>query len=126
MTYTRTYTEFTPRQVASVAHEAVRQLQRILDEQVNFQWESCSPDLQNSAISGVEKILSGEIKRPEDSHESWMRYKASEGWKYGPVKDFAKKEHPDMVPFDQLPSEQQAKDRLFFAIVLVLGTDLAT
>jgi len=33
------------------------------------------------------------------------------------VKDTEKKEHPCIVPFDQLPREQQAKDYLFRGVV---------
>jgi len=51
------------------------------------------------------------------SHEQWLKEKRDNGWKYGPVKDPDKKEHPCFVPFDKLPREQQAKDYLFKAIV---------
>lgn len=54
---------------------------------------------------------------PEASHISWMNQKVEEGWVYGPVKDPEAKQHPCMVPFDQLPREQQAKDYIFRAVV---------
>ena len=43
--------------------------------------------------------------------------KADEGWKYGPVKDADKKEHPCFLPYHNLPLEQRMKDYLFGAIV---------
>lgn len=43
-----------------------------------------------------------------------------EGWKYGPIKDADKKEHPCMVPFADLPAAQQAKDYIFRAVVHAL------
>ena len=57
---------------------------------------------------------------PEASHISWMKQKAEDGWVYGPVKDPEKKQHPCMVPFDQLPIDQQAKDFIFRSIVHAL------
>lgn len=36
---------------------------------------------------------------------------------YGQVKDANAKTHPCLVPFDQLPRDQQFKDRLFRTIV---------
>jgi hypothetical protein len=36
------------------------------------------------------------------------------------VKNPDKKEHPAIVPFDQLPPQEQAKDRLFRAVVRAL------
>jgi len=58
---------------------------------------------------------------PALSHESWLKEKSDSGWKFGPVKDAEKKEHPCMVPFEALPPEQQMKDILFAAIVRALG-----
>ena len=46
-----------------------------------------------------------------------MMQKTAEGWSWGPVKDPERKQHPCMVPYDQLPQEQRAKDYIFRAIV---------
>jgi hypothetical protein len=54
---------------------------------------------------------------PAASHESWLAEKEATGWKYGPVKDADKKEHPCFVPYNELPPAQQSKDYLFRAIV---------
>jgi hypothetical protein len=53
-------------------------------------------------------------------HEAWCDHKIADGWKYGPVKDAGKKEHPCLVPYDELPPEQKAKDYVFRAIVTSL------
>lgn len=45
------------------------------------------------------------------------RIERAAGWKYGPVKDPERKEHPCFVPYDGLPPEQRAKDYLFRAVV---------
>ena len=50
-------------------------------------------------------------------HDAWSEDKRKEGWKYGPVKDAEKKEHPCLVAFEALPPEQQAKDHLFKSVV---------
>ena len=54
------------------------------------------------------------------SHESWMRQKVTDGWVFGAEKNPDRKEHPCLVPFDQLPREQQAKDFIFRAVVHAL------
>lgn len=51
-------------------------------------------------------------------HDSWLAEKARDGWVYGKVKDADAKTHPCIVPFSQLPVEQQIKDALFRATVL--------
>ena len=47
----------------------------------------------------------------------WLMEKKNAGWTYGETKDPVLKTHPCIVPFDQLPVEQQKKDMLFKAII---------
>lgn len=44
-------------------------------------------------------------------HETWTQARLEEGWKYGPVRDDAKRETPCLVPYDDLPEEEKAYDR---------------
>lgn len=78
-------------------------------------WDD-APDWQrSSALLGVDGVLCGNT--PEQSHESWLAEKRRTGWKYGPVKDPEKREHPCFVPYRELPPEQRAKDALFVSTV---------
>jgi hypothetical protein len=40
---------------------------------------------------------------PENNHDLWAQKRIDEGWRYGPTRDDDAKEHPDLVPYDQLP-----------------------
>jgi hypothetical protein len=83
-----------------------------------------APDWQrSSAINGVAGALAGNT--PEQSHESWLAEKYATGWKYGPVKDPEKKEHPRFVSYAELPPAQQQKDHLFLATVKAMAEALA-
>lgn len=44
-------------------------------------------------------------------HETWAKYRLSEGWTYGPRRDDELKTHPCLVPYDQLPEEEKNYDR---------------
>lgn len=44
-------------------------------------------------------------------HEVWSRNRLEEGWTYGPVRDDANKRTPCLVPYEELPAEEQAYDR---------------
>ena len=54
------------------------------------------------------------------SHESWFEEKKNSGWKFGLVKDAEKKEHPCFVHFEELPTEQKAKDYIFKGVIHAL------
>lgn len=108
-------------EIARVAHEVNRAYCASLGDTSQLPWEE-APDWQKqSAINGVEFHLANPQSKPSDSHESWLREKERDGWKFGPVKDPAKKEHPCFVPYDDLPPEQKAKDYLFLGIVRALA-----
>jgi hypothetical protein len=107
--------------IAKVAHEANRAYCATLGDNSQPAWED-APDWQwsstlNSVIFHLDNLLNGIEPQPSASHESWLKQKTEEGWSYGPVKDPEKKEHPCLVPYEQLPAEQKAKDYIFAGIV---------
>ena len=106
-------------QIARVAHEVNRAYCQALGDMSQPTWEDAPEWQRSSARAGVALHVSGDFG-PEASHKSWMQQKLDEGWIYGPVKDPVRQEHPCMVPFAQLPREQQAKDFIFRAVVHAL------
>lgn len=44
-------------------------------------------------------------------HDRWMDAKLRDGWRLGPKKDSNAKTHPCLVAYDQLPPDEQEKDR---------------
>jgi hypothetical protein len=109
---------------AKVAHEANRAYCLAIGDHVQESWEE-APDWQRkSCLAGVEHHLANPESTPEQSHECWLAEKKSDGWKYGPVKDAEKKEHPCFVPYADLPVAQQVKDYLFRAIVTAVLSEV--
>ena len=106
----------TKEEIARACHEVNRAYCQALGDTSQPAWEDAPEWQRASARLGVELHMSGD-HGPEASHESWMEQKLAEGWKFGPVKNPERKEHPCIVPFDALPREQQAKDFLFRAVV---------
>ena len=104
-------------QVAEICHETNRAYCKALGDTTQTAWEA-APDWQRtSAINGVIFHRNNPEATPASSHNSWLEEKLRNGWVYGPTKDVEKKEHPCCVRFERLPAEQQAKDKLFKAIV---------
>jgi hypothetical protein len=110
----------TPVAIAVVCHEANRALCEAQGDTSQVPWDQ-APDWQKeSAIKGVEFSLANPDAPASASHDSWLAEKERTGWKFGPVKDAEKKEHPCFVPYEQLPIGQQAKDHLFQGVVRAL------
>jgi len=111
----------TVEQIAEICHEANREYCQALGDDSQKSWYHAPKWQKESAVVGVQFHLDNPDAGPQNSHESWLAQKETDGWKYGPVKDADKKEHPCYVPFDQLPLEQQAKDVLFRGVVHALA-----
>ena len=107
----------THEQIAQLAHEVNRAYCEALGDTSQPKWEDAPEWQQKSARLGVDLHTTDPHAGPEASHQSWMQQKIRDGWKYGSVKDPEKKEHPCLVPFEELPKEQQAKDYLFRGVV---------
>ena len=105
--------------IAFVCHEVNKAYCESIGDFSQPSWEDAPAWQRDSARLGVSLHMENDVG-PEASHESWMAQKLADGWAYGPIKDPAVKLHPCIVPFDQLPREQQAKDFIFRAVVHAL------
>lgn len=110
-----------PAEIARVAHDVNRAYRCALGEDAGPTWDEAPEWERESVLAGVMFHLSKPWKGPESSHEAWMAHQIAKGWQYGPTKDAEAKTHPCLVPFAELPVEQQAKDFLFRAIVHALS-----
>lgn len=102
--------------IARATHEVNRAYCLLLGDATHLPWDTAPEWQKSSARSGVIGVAVNNYT-PEQSHDSWSQHKLAEGWKYGPVKDPEKKEHPCLVPYAQLPEEQRIKDHLFTTTV---------
>ena len=64
--------------------------------------------------SGVEltvdiKILTEQLAK--NTHDIWAKNRIAEGWVYGENRDDQKKEHPCLVPYEDLPDNEKQYDR---------------
>lgn len=109
--------------IAKVCHDANRALCQTFDDHTQVPWSMAEDWQRKSAIAGVQFALANPEADAAAQHEAWLADKSAAGWIFGPAKDARLKTHPCMVPYDELPPEQRAKDRLFGAIVKALSQD---
>ena len=44
-------------------------------------------------------------------HDVWARQRLAEGWQYGTERNDERKEHPSLVPYENLPESEKVYDR---------------
>ena len=103
--------------VARTAHQANKAWCEYLGDTSQEDWPHAPEWAQKSAFDGVRFHKENADAGDSASHDNWMAMKLAEGWSYGPVKNPDLKLHHCIVPFSELPPEQQFKDRLFRSVV---------
>lgn len=46
-----------------------------------------------------------------NTHEVWAEGRINDGWAYGAERDDAKKQHPCLLPYEELPESEKEYDR---------------
>jgi hypothetical protein len=107
--------------IARVCHEVNRVWQKEIGEDVSPEWALAPQWQKDSAMKGVDFHFQEKRQGDVESHNSWMKEKLENGWRYGHRKDENDKTHPCLLPFEYLPLEQKIKDSLFASVVQSLA-----
>lgn len=107
-------------QIARVCHEATRHYNEEVHLDPLLPWSYVPAWQKASVIDGVMYVMNYPMTTPAECHENWMKHKLAGGWVYGPEKDAARKTHPCLVPYKELPEAWRAKDVLFVNVVRAL------
>lgn len=67
--------------------------------------------LDTSDILLSEELMELVEQMAKNVHEVWAENRISEGWSYGPERSDTLKQHPCLIPYDELPECEKAYDR---------------
>lgn len=107
----------TIKEIAKVVHNLQSAFCASIGDNTVPTWDNAPDWMKDTTVDGVYALLNEPNAGPGFSHENWMQRKIEEGWIFGDVKDAAKKTHPSLVPFAELPWADQYKDILFVQTV---------
>lgn len=66
-------------------------------------------DTSKVALSSDLRDLLERLAR--NNHDHWAQLRFAEGWRYGSMRNDGKKEHPDLVDYNDLPESEKNYDR---------------
>ena len=103
--------------IAEVMHAAVRAWQKANGQKPSPSWSRAPKWMKESSEASVVWRIANPDAPTSAQHDQWMQQKKADGWKFGKTKDAAKKTHPMMIPYAQLPEFEKRKDALVNAII---------
>ncbi len=62
-------------------------------------------ELPPAVMELVEKLAAS-------NHDNWAQGRIKEGWRYGPARNDELKQHPGLVPYDELSESEKEYDRV--------------
>ena len=68
-----------------------------------------SPDL--TAVEVPKDLINLVEQLAEITHDNWVRQRLADGWVHGTHRNDLLKEHPCIVPYDDLPESEKEYDR---------------
>ena len=104
-------------QIAKTAHLVHITYCKHIGSLTQPEWSEVSPSHKNVVYSSINKIIKGELKSVEDSHDAFVKYKYSQGWGFSETYSLENKTNPRLVAFERLSLEQRIKESLFFECV---------
>ena len=66
-------------------------------------------DMSAVRLDGEMSALTEDLAK--NTHEVWAAQRMAEGWRYGPRRDETRREHPGLVPYEDLPDSEKQYDR---------------
>ena len=106
--------------IAKTCHQVNKAICESMDDFSQKDWSEAADWQKQSAIKGVQFTIDNPNATAEDQHNAWVADKLKNGWIYGEIKDETLKTHHCLVPFNDLPQHQKAKDMAFKAVVKAL------
>jgi len=106
--------------ISKVCHEANRAVCLAAGQTPLPSWEDAPETARDATRQGVIYCVYNRNVPPAQVHQDWYDNLINDGWVYGSEKDYDKKTHPCLIPYESLPYVDRLKDGLFKEISITL------
>jgi len=59
-------------------------------------------------LNGLQPLVEALVR---NAHEIWAQQRIKDGWTWGPQRDDSRKQHPCLIPYEDLPDSEKLYDR---------------
>jgi RyR domain len=67
--------------------------------------------VDTSSIELSQDILELTERLAKNTHDVWAQERVAQGWTFGRERNDARREHPSLIPYDELPESEKVYDR---------------
>lgn len=67
--------------------------------------------VDTSSITLCSDIVDLTERLAKNTHDVWAQERTAQGWRFGPERNDSLKEHPSLVPYEELPEAEKVYDR---------------
>ena len=67
--------------------------------------------LDTTAVTLPPEVVALTELLARNAHDVWARQRRRDGWTWGPQRDDARKQHPALVPYEELSESEREYDR---------------
>ena len=99
--------------LSKLCYETIRGYSKSINEEHLEEWNKTSDEVKNLVLQEVIHNLSNEDVSIEEVHNRWCKSMEEDGWVFGELVDYDKKEHPNLVDYNDLKTEQKSKYYIF-------------
>lgn len=99
--------------LSKLCYETIRGYSESIGETHLNKWSETSDCIKEFVIQEVLYNLSNEDVPVEITHTRWCEYMRKEGWIFGESIDYNKKEHYNLLDYNELKIEQKSKYHIF-------------
>lgn len=88
-------------------------IRRTINTSTNMNSKTYTPNpIDTTDVELSEELLELVELLAENTHDNWAAGRIAEGWTYGPVRNDGLKQHPCLIPYNELPDNEKKYDRV--------------